>query len=236
MNNSLYYLVIRLLNSVIQNKMSSNQETHCSLQRAATPNMAYTDNPVYWNKYERATLESQATFGERATLESQATFGERATHATFGERATHATFGERATHATFGERATHATFGERATHQVETCMFCLGNFIPAVADESFCSKECYTAHRMVPCLSCSKTFVPEVAGQSFCSEECYIPPCSFCNELAFKNGDQPKTKGIPLCACCYWEAEQEWIHDQEREKESSSNAARSDEEEVHEEI
>ncbi len=33
--------------------MSSVHEVHCSLQPSATPNMAYTDNPVYWNKYER---------------------------------------------------------------------------------------------------------------------------------------------------------------------------------------
>lgn len=34
--------------------MSYIQDSHCSLQVSATPNTAYTDNPVYWNKYERA--------------------------------------------------------------------------------------------------------------------------------------------------------------------------------------
>ena len=91
--------------------------SHNALQRSETPNWAYTDNPVYWNKYEIAALEQLST-----------------------------------------------------------------------------------------CLNCSDKFIPEVAGQSFCSEECYIPPCSICHdELAFLDGDQPKTIGMPLCACCYWE-------------------------------
>lgn len=108
--------------------MSSINEVHCSLSKSATPNTAWTDNPAYWNKYERAAV--------------------------------------------------------------------------GLPDD--------VSHLAVTCLTCSDKFVPEVTGQSFCSEECYVPPCSICHdELAFLNGDQPNTRGMPLCAGCYWDAEEE---------------------------
>jgi hypothetical protein len=110
--------------------------------------MAWTDNHLYWNKYERATLELKAAVG-KTTLASQA-----------------------------GERATlESQAGERA---------------------------------MEKCCNCTELFAPAVDGQQFCSKECYIPPCSVCHdELAFLNGDQPRTIGMPLCGGCYWEAEEE---------------------------
>lgn len=41
------------------------EESHNTLQRSETPNWAWTGNPVYWNKYERAALEQLSTCGER---------------------------------------------------------------------------------------------------------------------------------------------------------------------------
>jgi hypothetical protein len=111
--------------------MSSLQEVHHSLSRSATPNTAWTDNPVYWNKYERAAVGLPAD----------------------------------------------------VSHLTETC------------------------------LTCSELFVPEVAGQSFCSEECYVPPCSICSmDYGFLPGDVPSTRGLHLCAGCYWDADWEWKH------------------------
>lgn len=113
----------------------TRQEVQCSLQMSATPNIAWTDNPAYLNKYEIAAQEQLSTYGERAALS-----------------------------------------------------------LP-----------------METCLSCSLKFVLEVAGQSFCSEECYVPPCSYCHHgLGSLAGDNSMTRGLHLCADCYWDAEEEW--------------------------
>ncbi len=113
-----------------------------TLTRSATPNMAYTDNPVYWNKYERATLSEK-------------------------------------------------------------------------------------------CVNCAEPFIPSVEGQQFCSKKCYIPPCSACNEeLAFLNGDQPKTLGMPLCAGCYWEAEEDLRKERVLASKNAASGGKYTEEEI----
>lgn len=47
---------------------SLTEESHNALQRSATPNTSWTDNPAYWNKYELATLEQHATLPTEACM------------------------------------------------------------------------------------------------------------------------------------------------------------------------
>ncbi len=65
--------------------------------------------------------------------------------------------------------------------------------------------------QQVCCETCCKMFIPAWGTQIFCSEDCEVPLCQLCEmELGFLKGDQPNTRGLHLCAGCYWDEEAEY--------------------------
>ena len=76
--------------------------------------------------------------------------------------------------------------------------------------EDDCDCESCRANQ-VCCETCCSWFIPAWGGQIFCSEECEVPLCSLCElEYGFLDGEQPNTRGMHLCAGCYWDEEAEY--------------------------